>query len=447
MDTSVDRRLRPLLLASFLAAFILWIPVEKLFLSQIGFTPASIGLMAAVYAAVVPLVELPSGVLADRWSRRGVFVLAALAAAVCSLVGGLSQGIGLYLLCAVFLGVMVAMSSGVVDAMVYDVLLEETGTGDGFSRQIGRVRLVEGLGLTAGALGGGLLGELTSPRTTYFASVPLALVAAVVMLGFREPVLHHGDDGPVAIREQVRATLAAMGDRGTVVPVILLAACTGVALQLLFEFGPLWLVEAEAPTWSYGPYTALVFGLLAVGGLVAARVAWSRRGAVLGLVAGMAAGAVVATTTGHLPTIFAAHAALVLGLTLVGIHASQRLNDAIPSAVRAGVVSGASTVTWLVFLPVTLAFGVLAQAVGVQRAAWLLVVLVAVAGALLLRRPARALTCDEVVELGSRAIDEPLPPDTEAAVAGHRRLCPGCDRYLTQLRDLVASLRSVDVGR
>ena len=55
---------------------ILWVPVEKLFMSEIGFTPASVGVMAAAYAAVVPLLEVPSGVLADRWSRNRIMVLA-----------------------------------------------------------------------------------------------------------------------------------------------------------------------------------------------------------------------------------------------------------------------------------------------------------------------------------------------------------------------------------
>ena len=35
--------------------------------------------MAAAYAALVPLAEVSSGVLADRWSRRGVLMVAGVA--------------------------------------------------------------------------------------------------------------------------------------------------------------------------------------------------------------------------------------------------------------------------------------------------------------------------------------------------------------------------------
>jgi predicted MFS family arabinose efflux permease len=67
-----------------LQGVMLWVPVEKLLMSGIGFTAASIGVMAAAYAAVVPLFEVPSGILADRWSRNWLMVLSSAALAVLS---------------------------------------------------------------------------------------------------------------------------------------------------------------------------------------------------------------------------------------------------------------------------------------------------------------------------------------------------------------------------
>ena len=44
----------PLHIAVTLQGAMLWVPVEKLFMSGIGFTAASVGVMAAAYAAVTP---------------------------------------------------------------------------------------------------------------------------------------------------------------------------------------------------------------------------------------------------------------------------------------------------------------------------------------------------------------------------------------------------------
>jgi predicted MFS family arabinose efflux permease len=78
--------------AAFLQGFALWVPIEKLFMTDIGFDAASIGLMAAVYALAVPMFEVPSRVLADRWSRRGVLLLGAVAGLISVTVGGLQPG-------------------------------------------------------------------------------------------------------------------------------------------------------------------------------------------------------------------------------------------------------------------------------------------------------------------------------------------------------------------
>src|SRR5688500_12161099 len=128
----LTRRLLPLTVAVALLGFLLWVPVEKLFMTEIGFDAASIGVMAAAYAALVPIIEIPSGILADRWSRRGVLVIASAALGLSVLVGGLSNSVSAYILGAMVLGVYFAMYSGTLDAIVYDTVLEETGASDDF---------------------------------------------------------------------------------------------------------------------------------------------------------------------------------------------------------------------------------------------------------------------------------------------------------------------------
>ena len=125
---SLARRLRPLQAGAGLQGFMLWVPVEKLFQTQIGFDAAAIAVMAAAYAAVVPLLEVPSGILADRWSRTGILIISSVAAAASALVGGLSHNVATYIGAALILGVYFAMNSGTVDSVVYDAVIEETGS-------------------------------------------------------------------------------------------------------------------------------------------------------------------------------------------------------------------------------------------------------------------------------------------------------------------------------
>src|SRR6478609_11118818 len=115
--SAIATRLLPLQVAVMLQGFLLWAPIEKLFMSEIGFDAAAVGVMAAAYAAVVPIFELPSGLLADRWSRRGVLVIASLALAASALIGGLSTGVASYICSALLLGGYFAMYSGTMERL------------------------------------------------------------------------------------------------------------------------------------------------------------------------------------------------------------------------------------------------------------------------------------------------------------------------------------------
>lgn len=381
----LSRRLLPLHAGVALQGFVLWYPVEKLFMTEIGFDAASVGVMAAAYAAVVPLFEVPSGVLADRWSRRGVLVVASVALAVCSLVSGLSTNVPTYIAGVLALGLYFAMYSGSLDAIVYDTVLEETGD---FEQRLGRVRFVESVALVGSSLAGGVLAGLLDARATYFLTIPFSLASIACYLRFREPTLHRAE-----VRTPLRTHLATTfraAHRG-LVPVIALAVLTAVLTQVVFEFGPLWLVALGVPAVLYGPYWAGLMSTLGIGGLLVGQLA--RRTRLLGTAVVLVAAVVVLAVSHDFVVVTAAQVVAALLLVALGIHASRLLNDAIPSTVRAGVTSGVSSLSWLVFLPVSLLFGLVSEASGVHRAAWLLVAVAVVVGLLLvaLRRvPAAA---------------------------------------------------------
>jgi MFS family permease len=320
---------------------------------------------------VVPFVEVPSGILADRWSRRGVLVVSSVALAVCELIGGLSHGVGTYIVSALVLGVYFAMYTGTVDAMVYDTVLEETGAGTDFERRIGRVRFIEGVALVVSSLAGGWVASLLSTRVTYFLTIPVALAAIVAYLRFREPRLHRASE-PVSLRRHIATTFRTLTRQRALLPVIALSVLAGVLLQTIYEFGPLWLVAVAAPAVLFGPYWASLMTTYSLGGLLAARLDFSRPVTVVGTGGLITAATLTLTVTRNIALITAAQIVACLLLMAITVHLSQVLHDAVPSTVRAGVASGVSTATWLVFLPFSLVFGVVSDSVGVHSAALLL---------------------------------------------------------------------------
>jgi MFS family permease len=351
-------------------------------MSEIGFDAASIGLMAAAYAAIVPLLEVPSGILADRWSRRGVLIVSSVAFTAAALFGGLSHDVPAYLLSALALGVYFAMYSGTMDSLVYDTVLEETGSSTEFEKQIGRNRLVNSLAMVASALAGGALAGFAGTRVTYLLTVPVAALSIIALLRFAEPQWHRAVEAP-SLRAHIALTFRTLTRRRRLLPIITLSVLGALVVQVLVEFGPLWLVALAAPAVLYGPYWAGLMSSFGLGGLIAGRIPLDRPRTAGTVAVLMTLAGITLTTAGHVAVVAAAQILLALLTVAAGIHVTRLLHDAVPSTVRTGVASGVSTFSWILFLPFATAFGLLSQHHGVHTAGWMITAITVAAGGLL----------------------------------------------------------------
>ncbi len=464
---SLARRLLPLQIGVGLQGLILWVPIEKLFMTQIGFDAASVGVMAAAYAAVVPLLEVPSGILADRWSRRWVMILGCVALVASSLLGGLSDTVVAYVVAAMILGVYFAFGSGTVDSVVYDTVLEQTGSNELYETWIGRTRAVESAAFVLSALAGGVLAQYTSTRFTYFATIPLVGLAVIGFLRFQEPRLHQAAER-VNLRSHIALTFRTVITSRVVLCALLLVAAGGLLSQAVFEFGPLWLVALEAPAVLYGPYWAVLVSTLGVAGLLIGKLNLERRLMAALFITVSLVTALLLTWTRSLPLVMAAQVVLALVLAIIGIHASRLLHDAVPSSVRASVSSGGGTLTWLLFLPFSLVFGWVAAENGINWSGLMLIGAVVILGILLVLsiRASRRVTpvqlaatakqeavevaeasdelaCKQLVELVADYLDDALSPDMKARFEEHLAGCDGCTPYLRQTQEIIAELRNL----
>jgi MFS family permease len=369
---SVRRRLRPLYAAGWFAGVNFWVPIEKLFLSRIGFNAGSIGLLAATYAAVVPFLEIPTGILADRWSRRGVLMVAYVALGASAVVGGLSTNVSTYLVAALLLGVYFAMQSGTVESIIYDLVIEETGVSDDFERELARLRMWEGVALVSSALVGGAIATVTPLRLTYFFTVPFVVLSILALAKFAEPRLHQSDE-PEPLRRQVTTTYKTIVEPGRLRSIVFTMVLCALVLQTLLEFGPLWMLALAAPAFLYGPQWAGLMTAVGLGGILAARTNPNRTSTLATAAAVMLGCAVTLATSDNSVVIIAAQVVLALLVVAVSTVATRMFHDEIPSSIRAGVSSGVGTLTWIAFLPFALVFGFVTKHSGIHGAAWMIV--------------------------------------------------------------------------
>ena len=339
-----------------LSELVPYYPLYALLFLDTGLSEAQISILFALWSVTAFLAEVPTGALADRWSRRGSLVLAGGLQATAFVLWTVAPGFAVFAAGFVVWGVGGALMSGTSEALVYDGLAA-VGAGNTYVRVHGWMTSAELLVQVPTALLATGLYALGGYPLVGWVSVVACVAAGALALRFPEAP-RVADDEAVSLRSGVSAALRRPG----VLLVVLAVALVG-ALDAVEEYFPLLAADRGVPV------TAVPVAILGISLAGAAGAALGSRAArlpdrglpALLLVAGLllAAGAVLPAVAS-----LAAVSMFYAIYLAVLVVAEARLQDRITGPYRATLTSVAGVVVELAALLVFGAWAV-AGAVGV----------------------------------------------------------------------------------
>jgi MFS family permease len=371
-ELNLRRRFRPLLLANFLQELIFWYGIEKLFMTTIGFNSGTIAVAISISTVTILLAQMPTGILADRWSRKGVLMLASIVLLLTSFIGGTSHSIGVYVIASGLWGVYYAMRSGIFDAVVYDVLLEETGKAEGFEHYFGQQQMANSAALVSSSLLSGVIASSFGLRLPYFLVIPFTIASMIALMRFREPTLHRRQK-LLPLGHHLKLTLQAIFRNSLVLWLVVTAVAAAAAELLLFQFTQLWWITLAVPVVFFGPFHAMLNASIGLSGPLS-RLLKRRRSLLFINVCAVIVLSLVLQL--HIPLVIAiAQTGIITGLMGAGILLNHWLHDSLPSNIRSGTSSTVGALTQLIYVPVALLFGHTAETHTIFGAAWIVIVL------------------------------------------------------------------------
>ncbi len=379
------RRLMPLYVSAFFEGLIFWYAIEKVFMTHIGFTPSSIAVVVIVMAVTGLLLEVPSGILADRWSRKGVLIIACAALGLSSLLLGLSNTILEYTLVSALYAVYFSLHTGIEDAIIYDLLLEENDSRKGYEKYLGYTTVFASVGLVIGSLLGGVISSQHGLTSVYFLSIPSALLAIAALATFREPKLHKKHE-PIHVVKQLSETMKAVFQKGYLAWIVIALLSSSFLFDFLLELDQLWPLALSLPLIWYGPLSALLLVGYGAGGPLASILIKKRAYLIIACALGFSG--VCLLTVRNMPTIALAQFAVIALFLAFYTIALGRLHDTLPSKLRSGSSSAVGTLINLGFIPLVYVFGNLTESYSVFRASYMLIPLgvISVTGMLIITR-------------------------------------------------------------
>jgi MFS family permease len=318
-------------------------PLYALLFTATGLSVVQVSALFAIWSAVAVLTEVPSGALADRFSRRSCLVAAGVLQAGGYVVWMLLPGFPGFALGFVLWGFGGSLASGAEEALLYDGLAAVEAQ-EHYARIAGRIAAMELVAQLPAALAATLLLAAGGFGLVGWVSVGTCLAAAGVAAALPEPQRADAgtDTGYLAtLRAGIAEAAHTPGLRAVLAAVALLAAFDGVE-----EYFPLlvagWGIPVAAVPLAIVPIVLGGTAGAALAGAAGRLPRWAL-GGVLGTAMVLLAGAgVVAHPAGVV-----AVAGFYGGYRAVLVVVDARLQERITGRSRATVTSVAGLGTQL----------------------------------------------------------------------------------------------------
>lgn len=365
--SKIDRRLLPLYVGSLFQGIIFWYAIEKLFVRSLGISDSELGLILAAMTALIFILEIPSGILSDRWSRKGTLIIGFIALVAGGFVLGGASSIGGVALGFACWGIYDSMISGLYESVIYDTLIDESHDTDDYEKYFGRNEVFGSIGLVIGALGSSVIVSSISYNATFYASIPFSILAIVATIWFVEPT-HHKDQQDTHLIDHTKSTFREVVKKPELYWLLASIFATAVVATYILEYGQLWWIGLGISATLFGPISAVLLTSFGLAGILAQYLKSNKRLAVTALISLALSAALIFENAALVVGSQLILIVLVLSLDLI---LNKRLQDSLSSATRSGASSVVSTLAKLFIIPALIAFGAVSDSSGVFVAGYL----------------------------------------------------------------------------
>lgn len=343
-------------------------PVYVIFFEQQGLDYRQISLLLAVWALAALLSEVPAGVVADAWSRKGVLVVAMVLKAVGFIVWlaypqtpGFAVGFILW-------GLQEGFSTGVSEAWLYDAL-QADGQAERFVELSGRSGLFQRVAVALSVLFGGVVFSFSVAAVMITSAVSMGISGVcAALLPEKRP---HRDASFVAAQTlgAIAATVREAARIPRFVPLILFTALGIVTYGIMDEYDFLIGAGYGVPVALIGLWGGARFLLEGLGSAMAHRMHWLNPERNPGMIAAWIAGAgMLLIPVGLLQRVFLVPLYFLFYLLMAAAEVIIQgwIQDRVSSEGRATVASVVSFAYELVGLGLLLLSGIVMQRSGLH---------------------------------------------------------------------------------
>lgn len=328
-------------------------PVLSLLLLDKGATIFNLSILLGIYALTVVVLEVPTGIIADVFGRKKTFCFSLIMSALSFFV--ILVGKGFIFLCfgMIIYGFSRALASGSFDAIFIDYYIDNFGK-DKLHNITSRLAVLEALGLSAGALSGGVFPKISS---TYFLSIGsydlnvimriiLAIVVTILSVTFIQDTGSAENKERISIKQHIKNSSAIISKNNTIICIFISVFSTGFLLSSLETYWQphfMTLLSRNDSTELLGVMAFLYFAAATLGSISSNKLIKkykfnpNRMYIIFRIL--MAVSLILTALQSSVPVFIVLYSSIYLLFGIATVPEGVILNSEIPKEIRASVLS------------------------------------------------------------------------------------------------------------
>jgi MFS family permease len=259
-------------LISLCMGMMFWYGIEQLFLDTILQDPNARAWVTVVFTVTLLLFDIPGGWIADKFGRKPTLVGGLVLQAVAVALLAASDSLQLYLAGTMVFGLYWALSSGTMQAYLYDHL-KETNSNHLYAKHQGGVYASGYIGAALANMASGIIADSSTLQMSYIMS--LIPVAVGLLLALSLPTAHPTKSlgsrqkmvwtNRISVQRTVRSVVRALRVQPLAVFYGLHIALGAGVFMTIGEFGQIFLLTYDVSATSLGMLWAGTAIAVAVG--------------------------------------------------------------------------------------------------------------------------------------------------------------------------------------
>ena len=239
---------------NFCQRFHFYVHAMALLLLARGLTLVQISLIESIMIFTIFLMEVPTGVLADRLGRKWSIICSTILLATAEFIFIFARDYSWYVIIALLTGTGFAFASGAVEALVYDSLPEK-GREDAMKRAMGRVNSWGQIAFVISPIIGALIIGDGAPDK-FIPAIALTVVALLIGLlvafTLREPTADSKEKKPGSVAIFRGGVSLLLGHRRLRQLALLVIFTSPFTAAMITTLGPPYLVQNEVSPFVIG---------------------------------------------------------------------------------------------------------------------------------------------------------------------------------------------------